>query len=341
MPSPRMTPYAIRALLAVAVLAIPAPALAQFPQHAPKRRTGRSVLLAPTATLTATLTESEPNDLVAQANLVTLGDTAGGTISVTGDVDTYALDLVAGTKLSLNVVASGAGSPLDPELTLVGTDGATILAFNDDYLDLDSHIEYLVTTTGRDFVRIRGVEGFGSSDSHSALSFAAVPAGPGDPPTPYASVVGLESIQMATGPTGELYVADGQTRRLLRVAPTGAVSVVASYATGEAPTGVVVDGLGDLLVAVDQISVGGRIERFSAGQRSTFASQLFSAVALTVGPDGDVWVIDPIAKLLRRYAPLGTPNSAVSLDDLKFLALHMGLAFSPAGDPYITNGLDA
>jgi DNA-binding beta-propeller fold protein YncE len=125
------------------------------------------------------------------------------------------------------------------------------------------------------------------------------------------------------------------------VAPTGAVSVVASYATGEAPTGVVVDGLGDLLVAVDQLTVGGRIERFSAGQRSTFASSLFSAVALTVGPDGDVWVIDPIAKLLRRYDPLGTPKSAVSLDDLKFIALHMGLAFSPAGDLYITNGLDA
>ena len=341
MSSARMTTYAVRSLLAAAVLAVPAPALAQLPQRAPKRTMGASVHLATTATLTATVTESEPNDVVAQANLVTLGDTAGGTISVTGDVDSYALDLVAGTKLSLNVLASGAGSPLDPELTLVGTDGATILAFNDDYLDLDSHIEYLVTTTGRHFVRIRGFGGFGSPDSHYSLSFTAVPAGPGDPPTPYATGVGLEAIQIAAGPTGELYVADGQTRRLLRVAPLGTVSVVASYATGEAPTGVVVDGLGDLLVAVDQLTVGGRIERFSAGQRSTFASQLFSAVALTVGPDGDVWVIDPIAKLLRRYDPLGTPKSAVSLDDLKFIALHMGLAFSPAGDLYITNGLDA
>src|SRR5512144_2118003 len=164
MSSARMTTYAVP-LLTAAVLAIPAPALTQFPQRAPKRTMGAGVHLATTATLTATVTESEPNDVVAQANLVTLGDTAGGTISVTGDVDTYALDLVAGTKISLNVLASGAGAPLDPELTLVGTDGATVLAFNDDYLDLDSHIEYLVTTTGRHFVRIRGFGGFGSADS--------------------------------------------------------------------------------------------------------------------------------------------------------------------------------
>jgi hypothetical protein len=182
--SPRMTTHGVRSLLAAAVLAVPAPALAQFSQRAPKRTMRASVHLATTATLAATLTESEPNDVVAQANLVTLGDTAAGTISVAGDVDTYALDLVAGTKLSLSVLASGAGSPLDPELTLVGTDGASILAFNDDYLDFDSHIEYLVTTTGRHFVRIRGFGGFGSPDSHYSLSFTAVPAGPGDPPTP-------------------------------------------------------------------------------------------------------------------------------------------------------------
>jgi hypothetical protein len=90
-----MTTHALWSLLAAAVLAIPVPALAQFPQHAPKRTMRTSVLLAPTASLAATLTESEPNDVVAQANLVTLGDTAGGTISVTGDVDSYALDLMA------------------------------------------------------------------------------------------------------------------------------------------------------------------------------------------------------------------------------------------------------
>jgi hypothetical protein len=129
--------------------------------------------------------------------------------------------------------------------------------------------------------------------------------------------------------------------RLLRVAPTGQVSVVGSF-TGEFPIGVAVDGLGDLLVStVDTGFTHGRIVRFSGSQRSTFASDLQSGGPLTIGPDGDVWVIDPFAAMVRRYDPVGGPKDTVDLSALTNLAFEMDLAFSPAGDLYLTNGYDA
>jgi putative Ig domain-containing protein len=59
---------------------------------------------------------------------------------------------------------------------------------------------------------------------------------------------------------------------------------------------------------------------------------------MTVGPDGDVWVIDPVARVLRRFDPLGAPKGTVSLASLTHFAFDMGLAFSPAGELFLTDG---
>ena len=303
---------AARALLAAALLAIP-------------QREG------------ARLVESEPNDLVAQAQLVTLGDTASGAISVTDDVDSYAIDLVAGSKVELDVLARRVGSPLDPTLTLLGPDGTTVLAFNDDYLTSDSHIEFFVTASGRYFVQVQGFSGVGSPTSTYSLSFGLVAEGPGDPPTRYTGRLG-SPLGMAASPAGELYVADIGAQRLVRVAPTGEITELGTF-PGEFPIGVVVDGFGDVLVSTTNSTFSaGRIVRFRGGTVSTFTAALQSGATMTVGPDGDVWVIDPVARELRRFDPLGGPKGTVSLASLTHLAFDMGLAFSPAGELFLTDG---
>src|SRR5512143_3361770 len=142
----RVAAHAARLLLAAALLAIPQRGNAQVPQRTEKRATGaaaypagpsrlrlarqlrlRSLTAAPRtlAAPTATVTESEPNDTTTQADLVTLGDTAAGTIDPAGDVDVYAVDLTAGTIVSLDVFAAQGGSLLDAVLVLRGADSLT------------------------------------------------------------------------------------------------------------------------------------------------------------------------------------------------------------------------
>jgi streptogramin lyase len=293
----------------------------------------RSLVVAPAATLT----ESEPNNLTSQANLMSLGDTAAGTIDPSGDVDMYAVDLTAGTTIEVDVFATLLGSSLDPTVTLYGIDSTTTLAFDDDYYDIDSHIEYTVGTAGRYFVAITSFDASGAA-THTYSLLLSVP-GPGDSTTLYATGLGAP-YGIAAGATGELYVTDADSQRLLSVDPTGQVSVVGLF-SGEFPIGVVVDGFGDVLVStVDTLFASGKIVRFSGGQRSTFAT-LTSGAAITIGPDGDVWVIDPVAGMLRRYDSYGGPKGTIDLSSLSDLTFEMGLAFSPAGDLYLSDGVAA
>ena len=347
-------------LLAAALLAIPQRGGAQVPQRTPKRTLAapaypagpsrlrlrrqlrmKSLLAAPgvAAAPTPTVTESEPNDTTTQADLVTLGDTAGGTIDPAGDLDIYAVDLTVGTIVALDVFAARGGSALDAVLLLIGPDSVHVVASNDDFNSLDSHIEYTVPTAGRYFVLITDFDAGGGPGFTYTIAFGTVPPGPGDLTTLYATGLGAP-YQMAAGPGGELYVADVDSFRVLKVAPNGTVSVFATF-PGQFPVGVVVDGPGDVLVAsVDTFFLTGKIERFSGGVRSTFASDLQAGGPMTVGPDGDVWVIDPIAGVLRRYNPVGGSKGTSDLSSLS-PAFEMGLAFSPVGDLYVSNAFDA
>jgi streptogramin lyase len=356
MPLDRATPV-VFSLIAAAIVALPSPGHAQVPKARAEQvpgtvvypprptrlrplRHSRVALLA--ASPTSTVVESEPNDSASKANVVMLADTATGTINPAGDVDYFALDVPAGTTLGLDVNAARAGSSLDATLTLIGTDSTTVLAFNDDFNGTDSYIEYTVGTAGRYFVLIASYDGSGGAAYTYALSFGVVLPGPGDPTTLYASGLGAP-YGMAAGPAGEVYVADPDSLRLLRVAPNGQVTVLASFtSTTELPIGVVVDGTGDVLVStVDTGFTHGKIVRLGGNQRSTFASDLESGAAITIGPDGDVWVIDPVAGLLRRYDPAGGPKGSTSLSAVGNVAFEMGLAFSPSGDLYLSNAYDA
>ncbi len=123
---------------------------------------------------TAIIAESEPNNTAATARSVALGDRAIGIVNPAGDVDTWSVDLTAGQILSVDVDAASAGSPLDPELTLIAPDGTTQLAFNDDFDGLDSRISFRIPATGRYYVVIRGFGASGGSTLSYAINFGTV-----------------------------------------------------------------------------------------------------------------------------------------------------------------------
>jgi hypothetical protein len=98
--------------------------------------------------------EKEPNNSFAQAQPVLLGQTVAGVIDGAPDLDVYRFEGKAGQKITLEVLASRLGSPLDSHLTLYDPQ-RQILATNDDSGDsLDSRIE---TTLPRDGVYYIGL----------------------------------------------------------------------------------------------------------------------------------------------------------------------------------------
>lgn len=345
-----LRPFLLASLACVALLANPTPAEAQKPTAAhrpdwrrlwvPRPAAAARGVRAPLASARTVVTESEPNDSASLANSVVLGDTASGIIADTADIDYYALDLTAGTAIALDVQANRVGSPLDPILVLFDVDSTTMLASNDDisFPDiLDSHIEFTIPATGRYFVAILSpFPGTGPGAFYS-LSFGVSPPGPGDPTTLFSAAVGA-SWGMAAGSTGELYVADVTGSAVWRVSAAGTVS---QFATLFSPVGVVIDGFGNLLVAGQDSALNLNVTRISpAGQKSVFAPTFGTVdfgiiVPITVGPNGDVWVGNNASTPaeIRHYAPSGSFIGAIPFDGVV-----LDLAFSPAGELYLTSG---
>ena len=112
----------------------------------------------------ATVNESEPNDSIPAADPVAYDDVVAGRINPEMDVDFFALDLVAGTTLVLDVDAERLGSSLDPILGLFDRDSMTMIAYNDDWDGLDSRIEFTIQVTGRYFIGIMDYAGSGGAD---------------------------------------------------------------------------------------------------------------------------------------------------------------------------------
>ena len=298
--------------------------------------------------LTATGTEVEPNDSLAIADSVALGDTISGTIDPAGDVDWFGFDVAADTTIVLDVNANRSGSLLDPVLYLFGRDTSLayiLLASSDDYNNtLDSHIEYHVTA-GRYYAALVDYYGDGGAGYFYALSFSRwtpPPLGPGDSTHVYASGLGAP-YGFAAGAAGEVYVTDVDGQRLWRVNPGGTVSPVASL-PGVYPLKAVADGFGNVLVtALDTAFNFGAVERVTpAGAVSTFAAGLQWVAGITVGPDGDVWVLGGVndTPTLFRYDALGVRKDAIDISATHAIYFAADLAFSPGGVLHFSNGFD-
>jgi hypothetical protein len=135
-----------------------------------------------------TVTETEPNDLIADADTVVLGDTASGAVNPAGDVDNFAFYADSGATLDLEVRADRTGeSNLDSFLMLL--QGGEVIAINDDMSSAtpDSRITVTAPRTGWYTVQLRDKFGRGGQffpyqlfvralGSESAdLTIAAVP----------------------------------------------------------------------------------------------------------------------------------------------------------------------
>ena len=297
--------------------AVPAPFPYRPPAPAPRAQRPHGT---PPLTVVA---EVEPNDSTSRATAATLGDTVSGVIDPSGDVDYYAVSIPANTTVDLDVDARAAGSPLDPVMALIAPDGQTVLAYSDDFDGLDSRIQYFVADAGRYFVGIAAFGGTGGPGYTYVIRLGVLAPGPGDPTTLFASGVGYPA-GMAASAAGDLYLLDRNAARIVRVSAAGTVSLFAPV--GGYPFDMVVDGVGDLLVgATDSMGLGVVLRFSPGGERSIFARSLASASAITVGPDGDVWVAD--GWLLRRFDPGGMPRDSVpSTGNVS------DLAFSPAGE---------
>lgn len=98
--------------------------------------------------------EKEPNDGFKAAQSVQIGTTIVGTIHEARNVDVFQFKAEAGQKLVIEVVASRAGSPLDPFVTLYDAAGQ-IMGGSDDNVGRDPRFEVTFTKSGSYFLSLQ------------------------------------------------------------------------------------------------------------------------------------------------------------------------------------------
>jgi len=117
------------------------------------------------------VTEVEPNNERKEAQVIAQGSVVNGILQSGGDVDGYAVDLLAGETLVAALDANTRlGSPMDAMMQIVTPNG-TILAENNDQIGLDPRIAYTARQGGRHIVRIFAFP----SDPNASIAFAGAP----------------------------------------------------------------------------------------------------------------------------------------------------------------------
>ena len=142
-------------------------------------------------TLTLTqiaLTETEPDNSPATANSISCGDEAKASIAA-GDVDFYAITLTAGQAITADLDSLG----LDLIMEILGTDGTTQLAFNDDGLrppnEFDPFLEFVAPAAGTYYIGVSAFPDFGFIGAHSQNGLYALTIKCAAPPPPGCEVV--------------------------------------------------------------------------------------------------------------------------------------------------------
>ncbi|HVN54990.1 MAG TPA: pre-peptidase C-terminal domain-containing protein [Anaerolineaceae bacterium] len=96
--------------------------------------------------------ENPANNTPAAATPIVYGSSASGSICPAGDVDYFRFNGSAGDLVVIDAIANGLTppSPLDPTLTLLNSDGTSVLAYNDDTqpgTNPDSRISFMLPAT--------------------------------------------------------------------------------------------------------------------------------------------------------------------------------------------------
>lgn len=278
--------------------------------------------------------ETEPNDQIADADPVSLGDTAAGTITPALDKDYFALALDSGKVLDVDVDAYEFGSSLDPVLTLLDSAGYT-LAFNDDADGLDSRIRYSVVATATYYVVVAGFSGSGGPTHTYTLNLNEVPPGPGDPVTVLATGFQIPWALTADR-NGDLLVVDNAfdtltfvtNAKIYRVTTAGVVTMELDNLPFI--NDVVLDAFGRVLALAED----GVVYEVREGTLTPLIGGSGFSTAIAVSPDGDIWVARD--NTIERYDPFGNQKERVSLG---FLASR-DMGFAPNGILYFTDGYD-
>lgn len=112
--------------------------------------------------------ENEPNNNPSLANSIT--QKINGVISQDGDVDYFSFEGREGEGVSIWVAADVEGSALDSVLTLYDSDGATVLATNDDNgITRDSFIRFTLPHSGTFYIKVESYDGSGSENHFYTL----------------------------------------------------------------------------------------------------------------------------------------------------------------------------
>jgi len=112
-----------------------------------------------------TVSETEPNNDIATANLLMTGSSVEALINSAIDVDYYQIDIARPVALEITVVAIPFFSDLDPLLEILDANGNR-LAFNDNsILFQTSRLVYEFTASGSYYIRVSNLEGTGGEDS--------------------------------------------------------------------------------------------------------------------------------------------------------------------------------
>ena len=240
-------------------------------------------------------TEREPNGTPSTATQVA-NDSGSGELcpaddSSAGDVDYWAFRAQAGTTIELDIDAAQFGLLVDPFLELFASDGTTRLAFNDDADGSDSRLQYSVVATGTYFAAVSDVVGNGGNPFPYTLHIRSITPGPGDPITVRADGLGLP-LGIAAGSTGDLFVGDLSSNRVVRVSGQGVVTIVSAIPS---PLGLALDAFGHLLV----VSGDGKVYRVTPqGESTPFITDAAIPFWIAVAPDGrtsgsPTWPIGP------------------------------------------------
>ncbi len=99
--------------------------------------------------------EKEPNDTLADAKKAEarMNVTINGVLEKTGDVDTYAIRVQKGKRITLELHGYALGSPMDPAMRLLDDRGVEIAAGHDSH-NLDPRIEHTPAADGTLFVQL-------------------------------------------------------------------------------------------------------------------------------------------------------------------------------------------